>query len=75
MFSVANLWLILHAKSVSEPDDRIVNLILSFVLKRAYHGDWMDSIPSRFVAELPDNNIEKNEKNLNNYTEGKFNTI
>ena len=48
-------------------------VFLSFVLKRAYHGDWMDSIPSRFVAELPDNNIEKNEKNLKDKDEFEFN--
>ncbi len=34
---------------------------ISFALKRAYHGDWMDALPSRFVNELPDKNIEKNE--------------
>ena len=35
---------------------------ISFALKRAYHGDWMDALPSRFINELPDKNIEKNEK-------------
>ncbi len=34
---------------------------LSFAIRRAYQGDWMDAIPSRFINELPDNNIEKNE--------------
>ncbi len=34
---------------------------LSFALRRAYQGDWMDAIPSRFVNELPEDNIEKNE--------------
>ena len=30
-------------------------------MRRAYHGDWMDSLPSRFIDELPKNYIEKNE--------------
>ena len=34
---------------------------ISFVMKRAYHGDWMDALPSRFVNELPEEGIEKNE--------------
>ena len=32
-----------------------------FAMRRAYQGDWMDAIPSRFINELPENNIEKNE--------------
>ena len=34
---------------------------LSFAMKRSYHGEWMDALPSRFVNEIPDENIEKNE--------------
>ena len=34
---------------------------LSFAMRRAYQGDWMDAIPSRFINELPNDNIEKNE--------------
>ncbi|MAJ85790.1 MAG: DNA helicase II [Candidatus Pelagibacter sp.] len=34
---------------------------ISFAMKRSYQGDWMDSLPSRFVNELPDVNVEKNE--------------
>ena len=34
---------------------------ISFALKRAYHGDWMDALPSRFINELPDKNVKKNE--------------
>ena len=26
---------------------------LSFAMKRAYHGDWMDALPSRFINEIP----------------------
>ena len=39
---------------------------LSFALRRAYHGDWMDTLPSRFVSELPNGSIQKNESNLIN---------
>ena len=34
---------------------------LSFAMKRAYHGDWMDALPSRFINEIPEDNVEKNE--------------
>ena len=34
---------------------------LSFAMKRAYHGDWMDALPSRFINEIPEDSIEKNE--------------
>jgi len=37
---------------------------LSFALKRAYHGDWMDTLPSRFINEIPDSSIEKNDIEL-----------
>ena len=38
---------------------------LSFAMKRAYHGDWMDALPSRFINEIPDDSVEKNDVNLN----------
>ena len=37
---------------------------LSFAMKRAYHGDWMDALPSRFINEIPDESVEKNEINV-----------
>ena len=37
---------------------------LSFAMKRAYHGDWMDALPSRFINEIPEDNVEKNEINI-----------
>ncbi len=37
---------------------------LSFAMKRAYHGDWMDALPSRFINEIPDTSVEKNEINI-----------
>ena len=37
---------------------------LSFAMKRAYHGDWMDALPSRFINEIPEDSVEKNEMNV-----------
>ena len=37
---------------------------LSFAMRRAYHGDWMDALPSRFVNEIPENGVEKNDVNI-----------
>ena len=34
---------------------------LSFAMRRAYQGDWMDAIASRFINELPESNLEKND--------------
>ncbi len=38
------------------------NAYISFAMQRLWHGDWMDSLPSRFVNELPEEGIEKNEE-------------
>ncbi len=46
---------------------------LSFAMKRAYHGDWMDSLPSRFINEIPDESVEKNEINMNETEDFEFN--
>ena len=35
---------------------------ISFAMQRSWHGEWMDSLPSRFVNELPEDGIEKNEE-------------
>jgi DNA helicase-2/ATP-dependent DNA helicase PcrA len=45
---------------------------LSFAMKRSYHGEWMDALPSRFVNEIPDENIEKNEIKSNEEVEQDF---
>ncbi len=37
---------------------------LSFAMKRAYHGDWLDALPSRFINEIPEESVEKNEVNF-----------
>jgi len=34
--------------------------IISFSMNRFYQGDWINSIASRFIDELPENNIKKN---------------
>merc|ERR1711991_1199915 len=46
---------------------------LSFAMKRAYHGDWMDAIPSRFINEIPDGSVEKNEIGINETNDFEFN--
>ena len=33
---------------------------ISFSMSRFYQGDWMDSLASRFIDELPDDYLEKN---------------
>ena len=38
---------------------------ISFSMNRFYQGDWMDSIASRFVDELPDKYIKKNNNFVN----------
>ena len=43
---------------------------LSFAMKRAYHGDWMDALPSRFISEIPDESVEKNEVDLERNDDG-----
>ena len=37
---------------------------ISFAMRRAYHGDWMDALPSRFINEIPENSVEKNDVNI-----------
>ena len=45
---------------------------LSFAMKRSYHGEWMDALPSRFINEIPNENVEKNEINFNKEIEQDF---
>ncbi|MDC2990899.1 UvrD-helicase domain-containing protein [Candidatus Pelagibacter sp.] len=35
-------------------------LIISFSMNRFYQGDWIDSMASRFISELPEKFLEKN---------------
>ena len=34
--------------------------IISFSMNRFYQGDWIDSMASRFIDELPEKNLQKN---------------
>jgi len=50
--------------------------IISFSMNRFYQGDWMDSMASRFIDELPEKNLEKNsffEEENNRDDEFEFN--
>ena len=46
---------------------------LSFAMKRAYHGDWMDALPSRFINEIPEESVKKSEINISESDEFEFN--
>ncbi len=46
---------------------------LSFAMKRAFHGDWMDALPSRFINEIPEESVEKNEIIVNDEEQFDFN--
>ena len=43
---------------------KLVNI--SFSMNRFFQGDWIESLASRFVDELPDENIVKNNPDQNN---------
>ena len=78
-----------HQKSIEEKGDKgleeerrlayvgitrakkLVNV--SFSMNRFYQGDWMDSMASRFVEELPEEYIEKNIQNENEVADFEFN--
>ena len=52
------------------------NVIISFSMNRFYQGDWIDSMASRFIDELPENNLEKNsyfEEKKDTFDEFEFN--
>ena len=46
---------------------------LSFAMKRAFHGDWVDALPSRFINEIPEESVEKNEIIVNDEEQFDFN--
>ena len=51
-------------------------VIISFSMNRFYQGDWIDSMASRFIDELPEKNLEKNsffEEEINNDEDFEFN--
>ena len=52
------------------------NAIISFSMSRFYQGDWIDSMASRFIDELPENNLEKNsyfDESKDTFEEFEFN--
>ena len=52
------------------------NAIISFSMNRFYQGDWIDSMASRFIDELPENNLEKNsyfDESKDTFEEFEFN--
>jgi len=46
---------------------------ISFSMNRFYQGDWKDSLPSRFVNELPKKNIEQNSVTESHIDDFEFN--
>ena len=46
---------------------------ISFAMKRAFHGDWIDALPSRFISEIPDESVEKNEMGITETDDFEFN--
>ena len=49
---------------------------ISFSMNRFYQGDWMDSIASRFIEELPEKYLERNsffDENKNEIDDFEFN--
>ena len=46
---------------------------ISFAMKRAFHGDWMDALPSRFINEIPEESVEKNEIGTTENNDFEFN--
>jgi len=46
---------------------------ISFSMGRVFHGEWMDSIPSRFIDELPKENVTQFENNNSNKETFEFN--
>ena len=50
--------------------------IISFSMNRFYQGDWIDSMASRFIDELPEKHLEKNsffDEELSNNDDFEFN--
>ena len=46
---------------------------ISFVMNRLYRGDWIESLASRFIDELPEENIKKEDLNEQNNEDFFFN--
>ena len=46
---------------------------LSFAMRRAFHGDWIETLPSRFINEIPEESVEKNDMNFSDADDFEFN--
>ena len=46
---------------------------ISFVMSRMYRGDWVESLASRFIDELPEKNVKKEELKEENNEDFFFN--
>ena len=46
---------------------------ISFVMNRMYRGDWIESLSSRFIEELPEKNVKKEEISHQNNEDFFFN--
>ena len=46
---------------------------ISFSMNRFYHGDWVESLASRFIDELPKENVEQNSFDENTIDSFEFN--
>ena len=46
---------------------------LSFAIRRAFHGDWVDTLPSRFINEIPEESVEKNDIDFTETDDFEFN--
>ena len=46
---------------------------ISFVMSRMYRGDWVESLASRFIEELPEKNIQKKDVEEQNSEDFFFN--
>ena len=46
---------------------------ISFSMNRFYHGDWVESLASRFIDELPKKNVEQNSFDENTIDSFEFN--
>ena len=50
-------------------DSALKKALISFSMNRFYQGDWIDSMASRFIEELPEKHLEKNSFFENNEIE------
>ena len=46
---------------------------ISFSMNRFYHGDWVESLASRFIEELPKENVKQDSGTENRIDDFEFN--